>query len=104
MMLVALGNYENNSLDTVGQLMHRDDVVLGLGDGGAHYRMICDASFPFILTQWTRDRAHRQAVGYKADLNVIHHAALHLHKPVVVHDLPEGPTRISRAGPPGPQL
>ena len=34
MLLVALANFENNSLDTVGQLIRRDDVVLGLGDGG----------------------------------------------------------------------
>jgi N-acyl-D-amino-acid deacylase len=123
MMLVALGNYENNSLDTVGQLMRRDDVVLGLGDGGAHYGMICDASFPtFLLAHWTRDRATgrlpvadavraltsvpagvagladrgRIAVGYKADLNVIDHAALRLHKPVVVHDLPAGGKRLDQ--------
>ncbi|MGE2717315.1 N-acyl-D-amino-acid deacylase family protein [Mycolicibacterium litorale] len=123
MMLLALGNYENNSLDTVGQLMRRDDVVLGLGDGGAHYGMICDASFPtFVLAHWTRDRATgrlsvadavreltsvpagvagladrgRIAVGYKADLNVIDHAALRLHKPVVVHDLPAGGKRLDQ--------
>ena len=103
MLLVAMGNFENNSLDTVGELMRRDDVVLGLGDGGAHYGMICDASFPtFLLAHWARDRASgrlsvaeavreltsvparvagladrgRIAVGYKADLNVIDHAAL----------------------------
>ncbi|KUI36357.1 amidohydrolase [Mycobacterium sp. IS-1496] len=123
MMLLALGNYENNSLDTVGQLMRRDDVVLGLGDGGAHYGMICDASFPtFLLAHWARDRAAgrlsvpeavreltsipagvagladrgRIAVGYKADLNVIDHAALRLHKPVVVHDLPAGGKRLDQ--------
>jgi len=38
-----MANFENNSLDTVGELIRRDDVVLGLGDGGAHYGMICDA-------------------------------------------------------------
>ncbi|MBV8350484.1 MAG: amidohydrolase family protein, partial [Mycolicibacterium sp.] len=43
MLLVAMGNYQDNSLDTVGELLRRDDVVLGLGDGGAHYGMICDA-------------------------------------------------------------
>lgn len=123
MMLVALGNYQDNSLDTVGELMRRDDVVLGLGDGGAHYGMICDASFPtFLLTHWTRDRRTgrlevaeavreltsvpaavagladrgRIAVGYKADLNVIDHAALRLHRPVVVHDLPAGGKRLDQ--------
>src|SRR6202030_1641225 len=58
MLLVAMGNYQNNSLDTVGELLRRDDIVLGLGDGGAHYGMICDASFPtFLLAHWARDRA-----------------------------------------------
>ena len=123
MLLVAMGNYENNSLDTVGELLRRDDVVLGLGDGGAHYGMICDASFPtFLLAHWARDRASgrmrvadvireltsvparvagfadrgRIAVGYKADLNVIDHAAMRLHKPVITHDLPAGGRRLDQ--------
>jgi N-acyl-D-amino-acid deacylase len=123
MLLVAMGNYENNSLDTVGRLMGRDDVVLGLGDGGAHYGMICDASFPtFLLAHWARDRANgrmsmaeaireltsvparvagladrgRIAVGYKADLNVIDHAALKLHRPVITYDLPAGGRRLDQ--------
>src|SRR5690348_13450277 len=57
MLLVATSNLESNSLDTVGQLLHRDDVVLGLGDGGAHYGMICDASYStYFLAHWARDR------------------------------------------------
>jgi N-acyl-D-aspartate/D-glutamate deacylase len=123
MLLVAMANFENNSLDTVGRLMRRDDVVLGLGDGGAHYGMICDASYPtFLLAHWARDRTSdrlevpeavrmmtsvparvagladrgRIAVGYKADLNVIDHAALRLHKPVITHDLPAGGRRLDQ--------
>ncbi|MBY0441580.1 MAG: amidohydrolase family protein [Mycobacteriaceae bacterium] len=123
MLLVALANFENYSLDTVGELLHRDDVVLGLGDGGAHYGMICDASYPtYLLTHWVRDRATgrfslpqaireltsvparvaglsdrgRIAAGYKADLNVINHAALRLHKPVVTNDLPAGGRRLDQ--------
>ena len=123
MMLVALANFENNSLDTVGELMRRDDVVLGLGDGGAHYGMICDASYPtFVLAHWARDRASgrlpvaeavrqltsvparvagladrgRIAVGYKADLNVIDHDRLTLHRPVIAHDLPAGGRRLDQ--------
>jgi N-acyl-D-aspartate/D-glutamate deacylase len=123
MLMVAMGNYENNSLDTVGQLLRRDDVVLGLGDGGAHYGMICDASFPtFLLTHWARDRASgrmsvaevvkeltsvparvvgladrgRIAVGYKADLNVIDHAGLRLHRPTITYDLPAGGRRLDQ--------
>src|SRR5262249_5769989 len=55
MLLVATSNMERNSLNTVGELLHRDDVVLGLGDGGAHYGMICDASYStFFLAHWAR--------------------------------------------------
>ena len=124
MLLVAMGNYQDNSLDTVGELLRRDDVVLGLGDGGAHYGMICDASYPtFLLAHWARDRASgrmrvadvireltsvparvagfadrgRIAVGYKADLNVINHAEVRLHKPVITHDLPAGGRRLDQA-------
>jgi N-acyl-D-amino-acid deacylase len=123
MLLVATSNLEHNSLDTVGELLHRDDVVLGLGDGGAHYGMICDASYStYFLAHWARDRKSgrftvpqavreltsvpariaglgdrgRIAVGYKADLNVIDHAALQLHKPVITHDLPAGGRRLDQ--------
>lgn len=123
MLLVATSNLQGNSLDTVGELLHRDDVVLGLGDGGAHYGMICDASYStYFLTHWARDRKSgrftvpeavreltsvpariaglsdrgRIAVGYKADLNVIDHAALRLHKPVINHDLPAGGRRLDQ--------
>ena len=58
MLLVATSQSGEYSLDTVGELLHRDDVVLGLGDGGAHYGMICDASYTtFFLAHWARDRA-----------------------------------------------
>lgn len=124
MLLVTLANFRDNSLDTVAELIHRDDVVLGLGDGGAHYGMICDASFPtYMLTHWVRDRAAerialpeairqltsvparvaglndrgRIAVGYKADLNVLDADALRLHRPVVTYDLPAGGRRLDQS-------
>jgi N-acyl-D-aspartate/D-glutamate deacylase len=123
MLLVATSNLQNNSLDTVGELLHREDVVLGLGDGGAHYGMICDASYStYFLAHWARDRKSgrftvadavreltsvparvaglgdrgRIGVGYKADLNVIDHAALRLHKPVIRYDLPAGGRRLDQ--------
>jgi N-acyl-D-amino-acid deacylase len=123
MLLITLANFRDGSLDTVAELFRRDDVVLGLGDGGAHYGMICDASFPtYMLAHWARDRAAgrlsvaeavreltsaparvagladrgRIAVGYKADLNIIDHSALTLHKPVVVRDLPAGGRRLDQ--------
>ena len=37
--------------------MNHPHTVMGLGDGGAHYGAICDASYPtFFLTYWVRDR------------------------------------------------
>jgi N-acyl-D-aspartate/D-glutamate deacylase len=38
--------------------MLRDEhTVMALGDGGAHYGLICDASYTtHALTYWTRDR------------------------------------------------
>lgn len=123
MLLVTLANFRDGSLDTVAELIRRDDVVLGLGDGGAHYGMICDASFPtYMLTHWVRDRESgrlsvpevireltsvparvagladrgRIALGYKADLNIIDTEALRLHKPVVVSDLPAGGRRLDQ--------
>ncbi|MGD9618851.1 MAG: amidohydrolase family protein [Mycolicibacterium sp.] len=123
MLLVTLANLRNGTLDTVAELIRRDDVVLGLGDGGAHYGMICDASFPtYMLTHWVRDRPSgrlsvaravreltsvparvagladrgRIALGYKADLNVVDAPALRLHKPVVVNDLPAGGRRLDQ--------
>ncbi|WP_059015629.1 amidohydrolase family protein [Mycobacterium sp. M26] len=123
MLLVTLANFRDNSLDTVAELIQRDDVVLGLGDGGAHYGMICDASFPtYMLTHWVRDRSSgrlslqrviqeltsvpariagladrgRLAVGYKADLNVIDPDALRLHRPTVKSDLPAGGRRLDQ--------
>jgi N-acyl-D-amino-acid deacylase len=123
MLLVTLANFRDASLDTVAELVRREDVVLGLGDGGAHYGMICDASFPtYMLTHWVRDRASgrltvaeavreltsaparvagladrgRIALGYKADLNVVDPDALRLHKPIVRYDLPAGGRRLDQ--------
>ncbi|MCV7177213.1 N-acyl-D-amino-acid deacylase family protein [Mycolicibacterium sphagni] len=123
MLLVTLANFRDNSLDTVAELIQRDDVVLGLGDGGAHYGMICDASFPtYMLTHWVRDRQSgrlsverviqeltsvpariagladrgRLAVGYKADVNVIDADAMRLHQPTVKSDLPAGGRRLDQ--------
>ncbi|OBB72206.1 amidohydrolase family protein [Mycobacterium sp. 852014-52144_SCH5372336] len=122
-LLVTLANFRDGTLDTVAELIRRDDVVLGLGDGGAHYGMICDASFPtYMLTHWSRDRGAgrlsaaeavreltsvparvagladrgRIAVGYKADLNVIDHDGMRLHRPVIAYDLPAGGRRLDQ--------
>jgi N-acyl-D-aspartate/D-glutamate deacylase len=123
MLYVALGNYQDGKLDAVLELMKHDHTIVGLGDGGAHYGVICDASYPtFTLTYWTRDRQGErlslaQAVralafepaaalglndrglvreGYKADLNVIDYDRLALHAPTVKYDLPAGGRRLDQ--------
>jgi N-acyl-D-aspartate/D-glutamate deacylase len=96
--------------------------IAGLGDGGAHSRVICDASLPtFGLTFWARDRKRGAtlpiermvkkqthdnarlysltdrgtlAPGLRADINVIDFARLRLHVPRIVHDLPAGGPRM----------
>lgn len=122
MILVTLANYPENSLDKLYEIMHNKDSVLGLGDGGAHYGMICDASYPtFVLQHWTRDRTRGKRIpladavkaltsvpaktvgfmdrgiiapGYKADINVINYDKLKLEAPTVVYDLPAGGRRL----------
>ncbi len=119
----ALGNYYQGSLDSVLNLIRREDIVVGLGDGGAHYSAICDASYPtFVLTYWVRDRDGERlsieeairtltakpartmglsdrgilAPGYKADINVIDAAGLALHAPQIKRDLPAGGRRLDQ--------
>src|SRR4029077_326597 len=103
-------NYLEDNLDAVGEMLTHPLALPGLSDGGAHVGTICDASFPtFLLTHWARDRAEGRlpvergvqmltpdtarwmgfldrgviAPGKKADLNVIDHARLALHKPTL---------------------
>jgi N-acyl-D-aspartate/D-glutamate deacylase len=121
MLLVALGNYRAGTLEPLREQLLREDVMIGLGDGGAHYGMISDASYTtFMLTHWVRDRKGERlalpaviralssapaqflglrdrgelAVGRRADLNVIDLNALRLHAPQVRHDLPAGGQRL----------
>jgi N-acyl-D-aspartate/D-glutamate deacylase len=121
-LLLAFGNYLGGNLDAVRDMLTDRNTIFGLGDGGAHYGMICDASLPtFMLTHWARDRSRGPklglaeivrglsrdpaaaiglldrgvvAPGYKADLNVIDHDRLSLASPRVVRDLPAGGKRI----------
>lgn len=118
----AAQNYADGSLNAPYEMMVHPDTILGLGDGGAHVGLLCDASYPTtMLAHWTRDRTRgprlelpavvralsaetadavglgdrgRLAPGYQADLNVIDYDRLHLHMPEVVRDLPTGGRRV----------
>lgn len=120
-LYLAMANMIDGSLDTIGEILAHPDVVLGLGDGGAHVATICDASYStYALAHWARDRArdrkpvedmvHRMTgataaiaglpdrgvlrPGLRADINVIDHARLQLHAPEVHYDLPAGGRRL----------
>jgi N-acyl-D-aspartate/D-glutamate deacylase len=115
-------NYRDGNLDAVREMLGHPHTVVGLADGGAHYGMICDASFPtYYLVRWARDASvdqriplpqaiaaltsepaalagladrGRLAVGYKADINLIDLDRLKLHVPTVAHDLPANGRRM----------
>ncbi len=115
-------NYAAGDLEAVKTMMTDRHTIMGLGDGGAHVSIICDASAPTtMITHWTRDRTRGErlpiewvikrlsadnaaalglsdrgtlAVGKKADLNVIDHARLRAHPPEVRYDLPAGGRRL----------
>ncbi|WP_326522971.1 N-acyl-D-amino-acid deacylase family protein [Sphingomonas sp.] len=120
-LYAVIGNYMDGNLDYALELMQHPNTILGLGDGGAHYGLICDASYStHMLTYWSRDRAAgriplaevvrkltsqpaemvglndrgRIALGRKADLNVLDHARMTLYAPRVTHDLPARGKRL----------
>ena len=115
-------NYLHKDHEVTLQMMEHEGAVLGVGDGGAHCGLICDASMPtFLLTHWVRDRTRGRRVplewavkrhtldnarlfglgdrgailpGMKADLNLIDDAGLRLHPPQMIYDLPAGGRRL----------
>lgn len=115
-------NYRDGNLKAVREMLGHPQAVVGLADGGAHYGMICDASFPtFFLTRWARDAEPQEridlpkaiaaltseparlaglmdrgriVVGMKADLNLIDFDRLKVNVPTVTHDLPAGGRRM----------
>ena len=116
-------NYTDCSDANMASMLRHEHTVMALGDGGAHYGLICDASYTtHALTYWTRDRAGERwplpwairqltdvparlvglgdrgqlAPGYKADLNVIDLDRLKVSAPHPVHNLPGGGRRLEQ--------
>ena len=57
LLLVPVLNYSQLSCEPIREMLLHPRAALGLGDGGAHCGIICDASIPtFMLTHWARDR------------------------------------------------
>ena len=47
----------NTRVDRMAELLNDRSVLLGLGDGGAHLDMLCDAGYPsYLLGTWVRER------------------------------------------------
>jgi N-acyl-D-amino-acid deacylase len=122
LLYMPLGGYHDGDFRVLHELLTRPGAVLGLGDGGAHCGMLCDASVPsYVLAHWVRDRdrgarlplelavalqtgrtaaltgLHDRGVlapGYLADLNVIDADGLTVSAPEMVYDLPAGGRRL----------
>jgi N-acyl-D-aspartate/D-glutamate deacylase len=125
MVWAGFANIIDGSLEPALAMMKSPATIIGLGDGGAHYGLICDSSFPtFMLSYWGRDRTKGERLpvpsivkaltseaatamglhdrglikpGYKADLNLIDFEALTLRMPQVRYDLPSGGRRLTQA-------
>ena len=47
----------NTRVDRMSELLNDRTVLIGLGDGGAHLDMLCDAGYPtYVLGTWVRER------------------------------------------------
>jgi N-acyl-D-amino-acid deacylase len=122
LLYMPLGGYADGDFRALAELLTQPDVVLGLGDGGAHCGLLCDASVPtYMLSHWARDRSRGErlplelavniqtrrtaalfgfedrglvAPGYLADLNVIDVDHVASDAPEMVYDLPAGGRRL----------
>jgi N-acyl-D-aspartate/D-glutamate deacylase len=121
-LYLPVTNYAAGNLDVVREMIAHPNTLLGLGDGGAHVGVMCDATATsYTLTHWTRERGRGGlfplawavkrlsqdnaaavglndrgllGVGMKADLNVIDYDRLVLRAPEIVYDLPAGGKRL----------
>jgi N-acyl-D-amino-acid deacylase len=47
----------NTRVDRMKELLNHPQLIIGLGDGGAHVDILCDASYPtYLLGKWVRER------------------------------------------------
>jgi N-acyl-D-aspartate/D-glutamate deacylase len=47
----------NTRVDRMTELLNNPSILIGLGDGGAHLDMLCDAGYPtYLLGTWVRER------------------------------------------------
>ena len=115
-------NYAYGNLETTRGFLTNPNIISGLSDGGAHLKVICDASLPtFQVAYWANKRTRGALlplemivrkltaepadlygmtdrgtlrVGRRADVNVIDLDRLTLKMPRMAHDLPSGAGRL----------
>jgi N-acyl-D-amino-acid deacylase len=47
----------NTRQDRMAEILNNKDMLIGLGDGGAHLDMLCDSGYPtYVLGTWVRER------------------------------------------------
>jgi N-acyl-D-amino-acid deacylase len=121
-LLLPLLNYAGNNYDHLHDMMSDPVSLQGLGDGGAHCGIICDASMTtYLMSYWVRDRTRGPRIaletavrrltgdpadfyglgdrgvlapGRRVDVNLIDLDHLSLHYPERVEDLPAGAGRL----------
>ncbi|HZA00400.1 MAG TPA: amidohydrolase family protein, partial [Acidimicrobiales bacterium] len=122
LLYLPLLGYTHGDFGALREMLVHPGTVLGLGDGGAHCGLLCDASLPtYMLSHWARDRSrgerlgleqavhlqtHRTAglygfddrgllaPGHLADINVIDLDNLAVEAPEMTYDLPAGGRRL----------
>jgi len=122
LLLYPLLNYAGDSYDAIYEMISDPITVQGLGDGGAHCGIVCDASMTtYLLSHWVRDRSRGPRIeletavqrltsstaalyglddrgvlapGYRADVNVLDFEHVDIDRPEMVYDLPAGAGRM----------
>lgn len=122
LLYMPILGYTHGNFDVLREMLTTPGTALGLGDGGAHCGILCDASLPtYMLSHWVRDRSRgerlslEQAVrlqtsqtaelygfddrgllapGKLADVNVLDFDELGMPAPEMVYDLPAGGRRL----------
>ena len=115
-------NYADGDLAVVHEMLGHPNTLIGLGDGGAHVGVMCDATdMAHTISYWTRDRTRgpkheledmvhrltavnaeaigltergRIATGLRADINIVNYDELQLQSPKIQYDLPAGGKRL----------
>jgi N-acyl-D-aspartate/D-glutamate deacylase len=121
-LYLPVTNFAGGNLDVVREMISAPNSLIGLGDGGAHVGIMCDATATtYTLTHWTRDRGRGSLfpvswgikrltadnaaaiglndrgllrAGMKADINILDYDNLRLRSPEIAYDLPAGGKRL----------